>query len=54
MGIGADNVYLIDTDEAGKMDMKHLGMQTLEKRLIFNYHCMALVDCGSEHKASSM
>lgn len=26
MGIGGDNVFLIDTDEAGKMDMQHLGM----------------------------
>jgi glutamate decarboxylase len=25
MGIGADNVYLINTDDAGKMDMNHLG-----------------------------
>jgi hypothetical protein len=25
MGIGTDNVYLIRTDEAGKMDMSHLG-----------------------------
>ena len=26
MGIGGDNVYLIETDDAGKMDMQHLGM----------------------------
>jgi glutamate/tyrosine decarboxylase-like PLP-dependent enzyme len=26
MGIGSDNVYLIRTDDIGKMDMKHLGM----------------------------
>lgn len=25
MGIGTDNVYLIRTDECGKMDMNHLG-----------------------------
>ena len=25
MGIGTDNVYLIDTDNAGKMNMNHLG-----------------------------
>lgn len=25
MGIGTDNVYLIRTDECGKMDMSHLG-----------------------------
>lgn len=26
MGIGGDNVYLIETDDAGKMNMQHLGM----------------------------
>lgn len=25
MGIGLDNVYLINTDSAGKMNMDHLG-----------------------------
>lgn len=25
MGIGTDNVYLINTDELGKMDASHLG-----------------------------
>lgn len=25
MGIGTDNVYLIDTDDVGKMDASHLG-----------------------------
>lgn len=25
MGIGTDNVYLINTDNAGKMNMNHLG-----------------------------
>lgn len=25
MGIGTDNVYLINTDEVGKMDASHLG-----------------------------
>lgn len=25
MGIGTDNVYLINTDDAGKIDVNHLG-----------------------------
>lgn len=28
MGIGSDNVYLIKTDAAGKMDASHLGKST--------------------------
>lgn len=27
MGIGTDNVYLINTDDAGKIDASHLGNQ---------------------------
>lgn len=29
MGIGSDNVYLINTDESGKMDMNHLGEEVM-------------------------
>lgn len=35
MGIGTDNVYLINTDNAGKMNMNHLG------KIYMNY----CVDC---------
>lgn len=29
MGIGTDNVYLINTDDAGKIDVNHLGNNSL-------------------------
>lgn len=32
MGIGTDNVYLINTDDIGKMDTDHLGKFLLKKK----------------------
>lgn len=37
MGIGTDNVYLIDTDAFGKMDMNHLGMTILMSQVFIVY-----------------
>lgn len=37
MGMGTDNVYLINTDEAGKMDAAHLGNRFDMETLRFEY-----------------
>jgi glutamate/tyrosine decarboxylase-like PLP-dependent enzyme len=42
MGLGTDNVFLINTDEAGKMNIQHLGM------ILKHFNDYGIVNCGSE------
>lgn len=39
MGIGTDNVYLINTDDVGKIDVAHLGEQVLTMSEAYNCIC---------------